>query len=204
MSAAVVKEYLERFGLADRVITFDQSSATVAEAAADLGCEEARIAKTMAFQVGDTPTLVVIAGDGKVDNPRYKAQFHTKAVMISPDELVDKVGHPMGGVCPFAVKEGVAVYLDESLKRFDIVYPAAGNAASAVRLTIEELQTAADHFAGWVNIAKGWQYSKRGRRAAQRGGLKTSKSHNPSPSADISGLRAGPAARLAYETRGRW
>ena len=97
MSAAVVKEYLERFGLADRVITFDQSSATVAEAAADLGCEEARIAKTMAFQVGDTPTLVVIAGDGKVDNPRYKAQFHTKAVMISPDELVDKVGHPQDG-----------------------------------------------------------------------------------------------------------
>ena len=127
MSVAVVKEYLEGFGLADRVITFDQSSATVAEAAADLGCEEARIAKTMAFQVGDTPTLV------------------------------DKVGHPMGGVCPFAVKEGVAVYLDESLKRFDIVYPAAGSAASAVRLTIEELQTAADHFAGWVNIAKGWQ-----------------------------------------------
>ena len=157
MSVAVVKEYLEGFGLADRVITFDQSSATVAEAAADLGCEEARIAKTMAFQVGDTPTLVVIAGDGKVDNLRYKAQFHTKAVMIRPEELVDKVGHPMGGVCPFAVKEGVAVYLDESLKRFDIVYPAAGSAASAVRLTIEELQTAEDHFAGWVNIAKGWQ-----------------------------------------------
>ena len=78
-------------------------------------------------------------------------------MMIRPEELVDKVGHPMGGVCPFAVKEGVAVYLDESLKRFDIVYPAAGNAASAVRLTIEELQTASDHFAGWVNIAKGWQ-----------------------------------------------
>lgn len=157
MSVAVVKEYLEGFGLADRVITFDQSSATVAEAAADLDCEEARIAKTMAFQVGDTPTLVVIAGDGKVDNAKYKAKFHCKACMIKPDELVVKVGHPMGGVCPFAVCPGVPVYLDESLRRFDIVYPAAGTAASAVRLAVPELEHAAENFSGWVDIAKGWQ-----------------------------------------------
>ena len=157
MAIEQVKEYLAGFGLADRVMEFTQSSATVAEAAADLGCEPARIAKTMAFDVAGQPVLIVIAGDGKVDNPKFKAKFHCKASMIRPENLVEQVGHPMGGVCPFAVKEGVAVYLDEPLKRFDIVYPAAGNAASAVRLTIEELQTAADHFVGWVDIARGWQ-----------------------------------------------
>lgn len=157
MAIEEVKQYLAARGLADRVIEFDQSSATVAEAAADLGCEPARIAKTMAFRVGDGAALVVVAGDGRVDNARFKARFHTKASMIRPEELVEKVGHPMGGVCPFDVRPGVPVYLDESLRRFEIVYPAAGTAASAVRLTIPELEQAADHFGGWVDVAKGWR-----------------------------------------------
>lgn len=152
-----VKTYLAARGLADRVIEFDQSSATVAEAAADLGCEEARIAKTMAFQTSEGPVLVVMAGDGKVDNPRFKAQFHCKAAMVRPDELVEKVGHPMGGVCPFDLRPGVPVYLDESLRRFDVVYPAAGNAASAVRLSVPELEQAVQNFAAWVDIAKNWR-----------------------------------------------
>ena len=157
MSAAVVKEYLERFGLADRVITFDQSSATVAEAAADLGCEEARIAKTMAFQVGDTPTLVVIAGDGKVDNPRYKAQFHTKAKMLTFDEAHTMIGHDPGGVCSFALPENVKTYLDISLKRFDTVFPAAGSSNSAIELTCEELEKYSSNFVEWVDVCKGWR-----------------------------------------------
>lgn len=157
MSIERVRAYLSEKDLADRVMEFDASSATVAQAAADLGCEEARIAKTMAFLVDGHAILIVMAGDGKVDNPRYKAQFHTKAAMIHPEELVEKVGHPMGGVCPFAVRPDVRVYLDESLKRFDIVYPAAGTASSAVRLTVPELEGAVEHFSGWVDIAKGWR-----------------------------------------------
>ncbi|MEE0801084.1 MAG: YbaK/EbsC family protein [Gemmiger sp.] len=157
MSIEAVKEDLAQRGLADRVIEFDASSATVAQAAADLGCEEARIAKTMAFLVNGGAVLVVMAGDGKVDNARYKAQFHTKAVMIRPDELPARVGHPMGGVCPFALPDGVPVYLDESLRRFSVVYPAAGTASSAVRLTVPELEGAVSHFAGWVDLAKGWR-----------------------------------------------
>lgn len=156
MSIESVKAYLEPFGLAGRVIEFDASSATVAEAAADLGCEPARIAKTMAFRGAEGPFLVVLAGDAKVDNPRYKAQFHCKAAMVKPDALVAAVGHPMGGVCPFAVTEGVPVYLDESLRRFEVVYPAAGTARSAVRLRVPELEASVDHFAGWINIGKGW------------------------------------------------
>ena len=157
MSIESVKSYLERYDLADRVQEFGESSATVAQAAADLGCEECRIAKTMAFQVKEKPILVVIAGDGKVDNAKYKAAFETKAVMVRPDALVEKIGHPMGGVCPFDVHEDVDVYLDESLRRFDTIYPAAGTASSAVRLSIPELEQATQNFAGWVDVAKGWQ-----------------------------------------------
>ena len=153
MAIEQVKEYLAGFGLADRVMEFTQSRATVAEAAVDLGCEPARIAKTMAFDVAGQPVLIVIAGDGKVDNPK----FHCKASMIRPENLVEQVGHPMGGVCPFDIRPGVQVYLDESLRRFDVVFPAAGTAASAVRLTVPELERAVQNFAGWVDIAKGWQ-----------------------------------------------
>ena len=162
MSIETVKEYLAPFGLDERVMEFDASSATVAEAAADLGCEPARIAKTMAFRGTDGPFLVVLAGDAKVDNPRYKAQFHCKAAMIRPEDLVADIGHPMGGVCPFAIHPGVPVYLDESLRRFDIVYPAAGTAASAVRLHLPELERCAQNFAGWVDIGKGWQDAPQG------------------------------------------
>ena len=158
MSIEAVKKYLAGYGLADRVIEFEQSSATVELAAADLGCAPARIAKSMAFKAGEQPLLVIMAGDARVDNPRYKAQFHQKAAMIRPEELVESIGHPMGGVCPFAVRPGVPVYLDASLKRFDTVYPAAGTAASAVRLSVPELQTAVgEHFAGWVDVAKDWR-----------------------------------------------
>lgn len=157
MAIEEVRQYLAGLGLADRIMEFDASSATVAEAAEDLGCEPARIAKTMAFRVGEDPILIVMAGDGRVDNPRYKARFHTKAAMIRPEELVEAVGHPMGGVCPFAVRPGVQVYLDESLRRFDVVYPAAGTASSAVRLTVPELEHSVENFAGWVDLAKGWR-----------------------------------------------
>lgn len=157
MAIEEVRQYLAGLGLADRIMEFDASSATVAEAAEDLGCEPARIAKTMAFRVGEDPILIVMAGDGRVDNPRYKARFHTKAAMIRPEELVEAVGHPMGGVCPFAVRPGVQVYLDESLRRFDVVYPAAGTASSAVRLTVPELEHSVQNFAGWVDVAKGWR-----------------------------------------------
>ena len=157
MSLQSVTEYLAAKQLADRIKTFTDSSATVAEAAAALGCEDRRIAKTMAFDIKGHSVLVVLAGDGKVDNPRFKAVFGAKAVMIRPDELPGTVGHPMGGVCPFAILPSVKVYLDESLRRFDAVYPAAGTASSAVRLTVPELETAVQNFAGWVDIAKGWQ-----------------------------------------------
>lgn len=157
MAIEEVRQYLAGLGLADRIMEFDASSATVAEAAEDLGCEPARIAKTMAFRVGEDPVLIVMAGDGRVDNPRYKARFHTKAAMIRPEELVEAVGHPMGGVCPFAVRPEVQVYLDESLRRFDVVYPAAGTASSAVRLTVPELEHSVQNFAGWVDVAKGWR-----------------------------------------------
>ena len=104
------------------------------------------------------PLLVLMAGDARVDNARFKAQFHQKAVMVRAEELVEKVGHPMGGVCPFALQPGVPVYFDASLRRFGTVYPAAGTAASAVRLSVPELQTAVgERFAAWVDVAKGWQ-----------------------------------------------
>ncbi len=152
-----VTKYLEQFGLGDRVKEFDTSSATVELAAADLDCEEARIGKSMAFKVNDGAIVIVMAGDAKTDNAKYKARFHTKATMVKPDELVEIIGFPMGGVCPFDVNDGVKVYLDVSLKRFDIVYPAAGTASSAVKVTIEELEKACSNFNGWVDIAKGWQ-----------------------------------------------
>ena len=157
MGCEKVREYLRPMNLEDRVREFEESSATVEEAARDLGCEPKLIAKSMAFKTGSEAIVVVIAGDGKVDNSKYKALFHTKAVMVHPEELMELVGHPMGGVCPFAVNEGVKTYLDISLKRFETVYPAAGTPNSAVKLKVEELEKAAQNFAGWVDIAKGWE-----------------------------------------------
>ena len=140
MAIDKVKAYLRERGMEERVLEFDTSSATVELAAAAVGCEPARIAKTLSFHVGDRVALVVAAGDARIDNPKFKAQFGCKAKMLAADEAEPLIGHGVGGVCPFAVNDGVDVYLDESLRRFDVVYPAAGNAASAVRLTPDELQ----------------------------------------------------------------
>lgn len=153
MSVAQVKKYLEQWNLQDRAKEFEVSSATVELAAQAVGCEPARIAKTMSFLVNGRAVLILLAGDVKIDNHKYKEQFHTKAVMVKPDQLEELVGHPMGGVCPFAVKDGVDVYLDESLKRFEVVYPAAGSASSAVELNLAELETAS-RAKGWVDVSK--------------------------------------------------
>ncbi len=156
MSIERVRPYLEERGMADRIKEFDVSSATVELAAAALGCEGKRIAKTLSFMVDGKAILIVAAGDAKVDNPKYKAFFGVKAKMLTPDEAVDLVGHAVGGVCPFAVNEGVRIYLDISLKRFDIVYPAAGSSNSAVRLTPAELESLCPD-AEWVDLCKAWQ-----------------------------------------------
>ena len=153
MSFDKVKQYFESKGAGDKVLWLEHSSATIELAAEAIGCEPARIAKTLSFLIGEYPILIVTAGDVKVDNKKYKEIFHTKAKMI-PGELVeDLIGHAPGGVCPFAIKENVKVYLDDSLKRFEIVYPAAGSGNSAVRLTLPELE----HFSGsseWIDICK--------------------------------------------------
>lgn len=153
MSFDKVKQYFESKGAGDKVLWLEHSSATVELAAEAIGCEPARIAKTLSFLIGEYPILIVTAGDVKVDNKKYKEIFHTKAKMI-PGELVeDLIGHAPGGVCPFAIKENVKVYLDDSLKRFEIVYPDAGSGNSAVRLTLPELE----HFSGsseWIDICK--------------------------------------------------
>lgn len=137
----------------DKIMEFDTSSATVELAAEAVGCEPARIAKTLSFRVGDVPILIVAAGDAKIDNPKYKAQFHTKAKMLTREEVEEKIGHAVGGVCPFAVYEGVEVYLDESLKRFETVYPAAGSSNSAIQMTMEELEKYSRSRC-WIDVCK--------------------------------------------------
>ena len=151
MAIEQVVDYLKTFGAEDKIRRFDVSAATVALAAQALGCEEARIAKTMSFLVQDHAVLIVTAGDTKVNSAKFKARFGVKAKMLTADQLEALVGHAPGGVCPFAVKEGCEVFLDESLKRFDIVYPAAGNAASAVELTLPELERFS-RSKGWVDV----------------------------------------------------
>lgn len=158
MSIEKVKDYFGQYGMAGRVLEFPVSSATVELAAQALGCEPGRIAKTLSFLVGARAVLIVAAGDAKVDNHKYKAQFGVKAKMLSADEVTELVGHAVGGVCPFAVNEGVTVYLDESLKRFDTVYPACGSSNSAIELTIPELEQYSG-FAGWIDVCKGWAES---------------------------------------------
>lgn len=156
MAIDKVKAYFGQFGMEGRVRELDHSSATVELAAEALGCEPCRIAKTLSFKVDGKPVLIVAAGDARIDNPRYKAQFGTKAKMLSPEEAEELVGHAVGGVCPFAVNEGVAVYLDESLKRFATVFPACGSANSAIELTIQELEHHSG-YAAWVDVCKGWE-----------------------------------------------
>ena len=150
-----VKTYFRQYGMEEKVKEFDVSSATVELAAQALSCEPARIAKTLSFMVEGHAILIVAAGDGKIDNHKYKEQFHTKAKMLSPEEAETLVGHAIGGVCPFAVNEGVMVYLDESLKRFETVFPACGSSNSAIELTIPELEKYAVPVQ-WVDVCKGY------------------------------------------------
>ena len=153
MSIERVRTYFREQGIEDRIREFDVSSATVELAAAALHCEPKRIAKTLSFMLEGNGILVVAAGDAKIDNVKYKARFGKKAKMLSPDEVVTLIGHAVGGVCPFAVNEGVAVYLDESLKRFETVFPACGSANSAIELTIPELERYSG-YNGWVDVCK--------------------------------------------------
>jgi len=155
MSIEIVKKYFQKWNIENRIQEFPISSATVAEAALALHCEEKRIAKSMAFKVDGEAILVVTAGDAKVDNSKYKAQFHTKAVMIKPDEMNELIGHPAGGVCPFGIPDDIKVYLDESLKRFETVFPACGSRNSAIELTLSELEEYSG-YCEWVNVCKGW------------------------------------------------
>ena len=156
MAIEVVREYLKQWDADKRILEFPVSSATVELAAQAVGCEPARIAKTLSFLVGDHAILIVTAGDAKIDNAKYKGLFHTKAKMLGFDQVTEMIGHAVGGVCPFGVKEGVEVYLDESLKRFHTVFPAAGSSNSAIEVTMEQLE----QYSGssqWVNVCKGWQ-----------------------------------------------
>ena len=156
MAIEKVKEFFRQYGMEDRILEFPVSSATVELAAQAANCEPCRIAKTLSFLVDGAAILVVAAGDAKVDNPKYKAQFHCKAKMLSPEQAERMVGHSVGGVCPFAVQDGVQVYLDVSLKRFDTVFPACGSANSAIELSIEELERFSSCVC-WVDVCKGWQ-----------------------------------------------
>ena len=155
MSYENAKAHLEKYNLANRIQLFDVSSATVELAAQALNCEGCRIAKSLTFKVDEKPIMVVAAGDAKIDNAKYKHQFSTKAKMLTAEEAVEMIGHAVGGVCPFAVNEGVTVYLDESLKRFETVFPACGSSNSAIELTIEELEKYSG-FTAWVDVCKGW------------------------------------------------
>ena len=156
MSIEKVRAYFAGLGMADRVQELDVSSATVALAAEALRCEPARIAKTLSFVQGEGAILIVAAGDAKVDNARFKARFGVKARMLTPEDALHLIGHAVGGVCPFAVNEGVPVYLDESLRRFTTVYPACGSSNSAIELTIPELEEYS-RCESWVDVCKGWQ-----------------------------------------------
>ena len=153
MSIERARAHLAKYGLEDRIRELTVSSATVALAAEALGCEPARIAKTLSFENGEGAILILAAGDARIDNAKFKHRFGMKARMLSADRVEPLIGHGVGGVCPFGVNAGIPVYLDESLKRFDIVYPAAGTAASAVMLTLSELERASEAD-GWVDVTK--------------------------------------------------
>ena len=156
MSIERCRAYFAAYGMQDRILEFPVSSATVELAAQAVGCEPARIAKTLSFMVEEGPILIVAAGDAKVDNAKYKSRFHKKAKMLTPDEAADLIGHAVGGVCPFAINKGVTVYLDASLKRFETVFPACGSSNSAIELTIDEMEKYSG-FSDWVDVCKAWQ-----------------------------------------------
>ena len=156
MSIERVREYMKEFGRENDILEFEVSSATVALAAQALGTEPGRIAKTLSFKKDDGCILVVTAGDVKIDNSKYKKRFGAKAKMLSPEQVTELIGHAIGGVCPFGVKDGVKVYLDESLKRFETVFPACGSGNSAIELTIPQLEQYSGYTA-WVDVCKDWQ-----------------------------------------------
>ena len=162
MSIEKVRAHFKPLGIEERIREFDVSSATVELAAVAVGVEGARIAKSLSFKVEDKPIIIVVAGDAKVDNSRYKAQFHTKAKMLTHEEAHERIGHDVGGVCPFALPEDVKVYLDVSMKRFETVFPAAGSSNSAVEMTCDELERYASNFAAWVDVCKGWRPEEQG------------------------------------------
>lgn len=155
MAIEKVREYFKKWYIEDEIIEFDVSSATVELAAQAIGCEEERIAKTLSFRMDNKAILIVVSGDAKIDNKKYKAEFKTKAKMLSPDETLELIGHSIGGVCPFGINDGVIVYLDESLKRFKTVYPACGSSNSVIEFTIEELEKYSN-YSSWVDVCKGW------------------------------------------------
>jgi len=156
MSIERVREYFKQWDMESRILEFPVSSATVELAAVAVGVIPARIAKTLSFKVGEKCVLIVTAGDAKIDNPKYKAYFKAKAKMLTADEAAELVGHAVGGVCPFGINEGVDVYLDISMKRFDTVFPACGSSNSAIELTCDELEK----YSGcieWIDVCKAWQ-----------------------------------------------
>ncbi len=154
MSLVKVKEYFKKYGLENEIMEFSVSSATVEEAAKAINCKEGEIVKTLSFIVDDKPILIAVAGDCKIDNNKFKAEFHTKAKMIPFDSVEELIGHPVGGVCPFGINENVDVYLDNSLKRFEIVYPACGSSNSAIKLTLNELEKTSN-YKKWIDVCKG-------------------------------------------------
>jgi len=154
-----VREYFRTYKMEERILEFAVSSATVELAAQAVGVEGKRIAKTLSFWVGEKPILIVAAGDAKIDNAKYKAKFHAKAKMIGHDEVEAVIGHGVGGVCPFGIKEGIDVYLDISMRRFENVFPACGSSNSAIELNMQELETYANSLE-WIDVCKDWQEEK--------------------------------------------
>ena len=153
MSIEKVKDYFTQFNMGNRILEFDTSSATVELAAQSIGCEPKQIAKTLSFLVNDNPILIVMAGDAKIDNSKFKSVFLTKAKMVSFDDVESLIGHKVGGVCPFAVNDSVKTYLDESLKRFSTVFPACGSSNSAIELDIKELEKYSNYLK-WIDVCK--------------------------------------------------
>lgn len=153
MAIEKVRDYFKKFGMENRILEFQVSSATVELAALALGCDGSRIAKTLSFMVNENPILIVCAGDTKIDNAKYKAFFGLKAKMLQFEQVEPLIGHAVGGVCPFGINEGVTVYLDESLKRFETVFPACGSDNSAIELTIPELEQYSG-YKGWIDVTK--------------------------------------------------
>ncbi len=150
----LVREYFKKFGIENKILEFDESSATVELAAHALGTEPGRIAKSMSFDLGDKCIVVVMTGDVKTDNAKFKAEFKVKAKMIPFLEVEEKIGHAVGGVCPFALNKGVEVYFDNSLKKYPTVFPACGSGNSAIELTAEELERYSDNFIKWIDVSK--------------------------------------------------